>query len=101
MVADTLKDLCDIFKGSRKEGMYIYVSRVDGLDKVPQGLLDSFGTPVLVTRLMLTKNKKLARADVVKVMEDIKRQGFYLQMPPVVFALDQGMAENNKLPRGR
>jgi hypothetical protein len=50
---------------------------------------------------MLTKKKKLARADVLKVIEDIHRQGFYLQMPPVLFALDEGMAENNKLPRGR
>jgi hypothetical protein len=48
---------------------------------------------------MLTENKKLARADAMKVIEDINSQGFYLQMPPVLFALDQGMAENNKLPR--
>ena len=101
MAEDTLRILCDIFKGNRKEGMYIYVSHADGLDKIPQSLLDSFGTPILVTRLMLTKKKKLARADVLKVIEDIHRQGFYLQMPPVLFALDEGMAENNKLPRGR
>ncbi|MFQ3255854.1 MAG: hypothetical protein ACI9W7_000312, partial [Porticoccaceae bacterium] len=58
MAEDTLRILCDIFKGNRKEGMYIYVSHADGLDKVPQSLLDSFGTPILVTRLMLTKKKK-------------------------------------------
>ncbi len=101
MAEDTLRILCDIFKGNRKEGSYIYGSQDDGLDKVPQSLLDSFGTPILVTRLMLTEKKKLARADVVKVIEDIHRQGFYLQMPPVLFALDEGMVDNNKLPRGR
>ena len=100
MAEDRLRILCDIFKGNRKEGMYIYVSHADGLDKVPQSLLDSFGTPLLVTRLMLTESKKLARANTIKVMDDINSKGFYLQMPTVLFALDEGMAENNKLPRG-
>ena len=100
MAADKSRIFCDIFKGNRKEGMYLYVSHAEGLNRVPQSLMDSFGTPLLVTRLMLAENKKLARADVMKVIEDINSQGFYLQMPPVLFALDQGMAENNKLPRG-
>jgi hypothetical protein len=99
MADDKSRILCDIFKGNRKEGMYLYVSHAEGFDRVPQGLMDSFGTPLLVTRLMLTENKKLARSDAMKVIEDINSQGFYLQMPSVLFALDQGMAENNKLPR--
>ena len=65
MAEDTLRILCDIFKGNRKEGMYIYVSHADGLDKVPQSLLDSFGTPILVTLLILTNKMKLARGDVL------------------------------------
>jgi uncharacterized protein len=76
------KVLCDIYKTAKKEEMYLYVAREDGTKRVPEALLNQFGTPVLVTTMLLAETKKLARADVVKVMDDIGRQGFYLQMPP-------------------
>lgn len=76
------KILCDIYKTATKEEMYLYVSREDGFKLVPEVLLKQFGKPVLVTTMLLAATKKLARADVIKVMDDITRQGFYLQMPP-------------------
>ncbi|MDG0968677.1 MAG: YcgL domain-containing protein [Porticoccaceae bacterium] len=93
------KLLCDIYKGSKKEGMYIFVSREDGLSKVPDGLMVRFGAPLRVTTVVLTEDKKLARADAVAVIMDIKNQGFYLQMPPPLVALDSGINENSMLPR--
>lgn len=53
-----------------------------GFKRVPDALLNQFGKPVLVTTMLLAATKKLARADVIKVMDEITRQGFYLQMPP-------------------
>lgn len=76
------KILCDIYKTATKEEMYLYVSREDGFKLVPEVLLKQFGKSVLVTTMLLAATKKLARADVTKVMDDITRQGFYLQMPP-------------------
>ncbi len=76
------KILCDIYKTATKEEMYLYLSREDGFKRVPEALLMQFGKPVLVTTMLLAASKKLARADVIKVMDDIARQGFYLQMPP-------------------
>jgi len=32
--------------------------------------------------LLLTPERELAQADIKKVMDGIKMQGFYLQMPP-------------------
>ena len=35
--------VCDIYKGDRKEGMYLYVAQAEGLTKVPTSLLERFG----------------------------------------------------------
>jgi uncharacterized protein YcgL (UPF0745 family) len=77
-----VKILCDIYKTASKDEMYLYLCRAKGFKAVPEALLSSFGEPLLVTTLVLTEAKKLARADVKKVMADLTAQGFYLQMPP-------------------
>ena len=78
----TEKRLVSIYKSSRREEMYLYVDRKEGLDKVPDALLQMFGKPVHVMHLLLTGERHLARANAVDVLEAIASQGFYLQMPP-------------------
>ncbi|MGR4068897.1 YcgL domain-containing protein [Halomonas sp. LR3S48] len=76
------KLLCEIYKSSRREEMYLYVDKRQGLTEVPEALLDRFGKPVLTMTLILTPEKKLARAQVSEVMAAIRDKGFYFQMPP-------------------
>ena len=76
------KRLCEIFKSPRRDEMYLYVDRVQGLADVPEALLERFGTPVSVAVLMLSDDKSLARAKASDVRAAIASQGFYLQMPP-------------------
>lgn len=76
------KLLCNIYKSRRKEETYLYVSLADDLSRVPEVLLETFGRPELVTKMIITPERKLARADVEKVMASIREKGFYLQMPP-------------------
>jgi hypothetical protein len=97
MNTQEIRLICDIYKGSKKEGMYLYVDKKEGLGKVPDALLASFGQLALVTTLIITPSKKLARADARQVLEEIDRQGFYLQMPPTLQPLDFALAENSKL----
>lgn len=80
-----MKILCDIYKTASKDEMYLYLCRARGFKSVPEALLKSFGEPILVTTMVLTEAKKLARADVIKVMADLTAPGFYLQMPPPKF----------------
>ncbi len=77
-----MKTLCQIFKSSRQEEMYLYVDRQEGLERVPAALLAKFGDPEEVMTLVLTPQRKLARADAAEVLESISERGFYLQMPP-------------------
>lgn len=76
------KLLCNIYKSRRKEETYLYVSLKDDLSRVPETLLETFGRPELVTKLMLAEDRKLARAEAPKVLAAIEEQGFYLQLPP-------------------
>jgi len=101
---DADKCLCDVYKGNKEEEMYLFVDRRDGLDRVPAALLERFGETRLVTTLVLTPQRRLARAEAVKVLEALRDQGFYLQMPPPKhFQGDVEMADlsskNEKLPR--
>lgn len=73
---------CSIYKSSKKDEMYLYVLRADGLKQVPEALLSVFGTPRHVTDMMLSPERQLARADITQVLDKLASQGFYLQMPP-------------------
>lgn len=93
-----MKLLCDIYKSAKENEMYLYVKKQDGLERVPPLLLERFGRPVHVTTLILTAAKKLARADIDKVLEQLEINGFYLQMPPPPEAYMQAInAKNSKL----
>lgn len=83
------KVLCDVYKSRKMDEAYLYVSRKDALTRVPEALLETFGKPELAMTLMLSADKKLARAEAANVLEKMDEQGFYLQLPP---------PRENKLP---
>lgn len=90
-----MKKLCSIYRSPKEEGMYLYVDKDNDLASVPEALLKRFGQPELAMTLLLTPDKKLARADVAKVLETIEEQGFYLQMPPRPDEIMQDLRNKN------
>ncbi|MGQ4877470.1 YcgL domain-containing protein [Billgrantia sp. LNSP4103-1] len=76
------KLLCEIYRSPRKDEMYLYVDKRQGLADVPAALLERFGKPAPIMTLVLTPEKPLARAKASDVMAAIRDKGFYLQMPP-------------------
>ena len=77
-----MKIICEIYRSSKEEGMYLYVKKEEGLSRVPEELLKMFGKPQQAMVLLLTPDKKLAQANVEKVAESLEEKGFYLQLPP-------------------
>lgn len=73
---------CWIYRSSRKDELYVYLPAKDGFAELPEALRGLLGTPELVMDLDLHGDRKLARADVQKVIEGMRTQGYYLQMPP-------------------
>ncbi|MCM2132001.1 YcgL domain-containing protein [Larsenimonas rhizosphaerae] len=87
--------LCDIYKSSRRDEMYLYVVRGDSLKDLPDALREVFGPPIMVMPIMLIPDKPMARTTAVKVMTSVRQQGFYLQMPP---AKEPGMLDMYRAP---
>lgn len=77
-----MKRICSIYKSPRKREMYLYVDKREALARVPEALLSAFGVPQHAFDLLLTPERKLAREDIHKVLDNIEKQGFHLQMPP-------------------
>ncbi|MRI32365.1 hypothetical protein EOPP23_05130 [Endozoicomonas sp. OPT23] len=75
------RQLISIFKSSKKNEMYLYVNKKDQLKQVPDALMTVFGSAVHVMDMLLTPERKLARAETEQVLTDIEEKGFYLQMP--------------------
>ena len=77
------KTLVSVYKSPKRDEMYLYLNRSDALSKVPPALLQAFGEPEHVLDLVLTSDKKLARANARQVLSELEENGYYLQMPPV------------------
>lgn len=73
--------LCAIYKSKKKDGMYLYVMKRDDFSDLPDSLREAFGTPIFVMLFNLAGKKPLINADNHEVMEQIKQNGFYLQIP--------------------
>jgi uncharacterized protein YcgL (UPF0745 family) len=95
-----VKLIVSVYRSKRKEGMYLYVEQNKGLETLSEPLLKQFGVAEHAMVLVLTPEKKLANADVEKVIQAVQNEGFYLQMPPRVDQIMSEIAEkNSKMPR--
>ena len=74
--------LCTIYKSLKKADTYLYIEKRDDFSRVPKPLLETFGAAQLVMIINLSKQQKLALADINKVTAELQRCGFYLQLPP-------------------
>ena len=91
--------ICSIYRSRKKADMYLYVDKREALTRVPQALLERFGVAELAMTLLITPEKKLARAEAAKVLEAIAVQGYFLQMPPLELNEMRELAiKNSKLP---
>ena len=95
-----IKRLVEVFRSTREAGCYLYVDKKEGMARVPSALLERFGKAETAMTLMLEPTRKLASANAATILDNIRDQGFYLQMPPLpdsdMFAI---RANNNKLGR--
>lgn len=91
--------LCTIYKSLKKADTYLFVEKRDDFSRVPKVLMETFGRPEMVMILNLSGQQKLALADINKVTAELKRCGFYLQLPPPTENLLDQHLETNP-PRG-
>ena len=89
-----MRRVCQVFRSSKKEEMYLYVDKAQGLVDVPEALMTRFGEPQAVMTLLLDPERKLSRANASEVLKQIAELGYYLQMPPTAAELLRRDGEN-------
>ncbi len=68
--------------------MYLYIARPEQteefnpLDALPEAMRSAFGRATFVMDLQLSESRKLARVNVLHVMDSIQTRGFFIQVPP-------------------
>lgn len=69
----------------------MYIARLDysadkeldnPFESVPENVLQAFGKATFVMHLELHHERKLARANVLHVLDSLQTKGFFIQMPP-------------------
>ena len=73
----------DIYKSSAKEGLYIYLKSGASNENLPEELRIKVGELKQVMTLEIDSSTKLANADVLTVMKNLRDKGYYLQFPPI------------------
>lgn len=91
--------ICEVFKNTAKEGMYLYVAKSTGVKEVPEALLGMMKLQSVMT-LLVRPEASIANATGEKVLDSIAEKGFYLQMPAQEDDYMKVLADkNNKLPK--
>ena len=70
-----------IYRCSRKPDMYIYLAEEDNFSHVPKEIFNSLGIISFAMELEITLDRKLARENPEQVIENLKENGFHLQLP--------------------
>ena len=73
---------CFIYKSLKKDYLYLYIVNKDDFSKVPDALLNNFGKMEFVMDIKLSPERNLAREDAGKIINNLKEQGFFVQLPP-------------------
>ena len=79
-MSDTLD--CHIYRSKHKTGLYVYLLEKDDFKAIPESLTHRIGKLEFTFSMQLTESKKLARLDTKQVMAQLKKERFFIQLPP-------------------
>jgi len=63
---------CWIYRGSKRDGLYLYLAEAERFDQVPEAVLQAMGRLELAMELELRPGRRLARADVALVLHELE-----------------------------
>lgn len=73
---------CTVYRSRRRDFTYLFLPTGAALEDLPADLRDLFSAATPVLQLELSEQRELAQGDAVRVMENIRRDGYHLQLPP-------------------
>ncbi|GAA0915310.1 YcgL domain-containing protein [Luteibacter anthropi] len=73
---------CFVYASLRKPDTYVWLSRRDGFDLLPETLALMLGDLRFALEVELTPQRKLPHEDTQRVLDSLRDQGWHLQTPP-------------------
>ncbi len=73
---------CFVYASQRKPDTYLWLSRQDNFEVLPAPLALLLGDLRFVLEVELSAQRRLPQEDVEAVMENLRTQGWHLQLPP-------------------
>jgi len=86
---------CYIYRCSAKLDMYIYLAKENDFDCIDDSIKKKLGTLDFAMVLEIKDETKLAKEDPKKIIENLKSQGFHLQLPSET-SIEEIMARINQ-----
>lgn len=77
---------CFIYKSLKKQGVYLYLRNQDDFSCLSGALQDCLGRMEFIFSIEITPERKLASADPVAVINNLNKQGYFLQLSPALIA---------------
>ncbi len=74
-----------IYRSEHKPGAYLFLPEKDNFEDVPDELKTLLGELCFSFEFSIDENRKLVRFDASEVLTGIKKDGFFLQLPPSKF----------------
>lgn len=71
---------CYIYRSPKKENSYLYIDTENDLSKVPDVLMNVFGEPILVMKVLLDGKRQFVVGSSQDIEDKIKQDGFFVQM---------------------
>jgi len=90
-----MKTTCYIYRCSAKLDMYIYLAKENDFDCIDNSIKKKLGTLDFAMVLEIKDETKLAKEDPRKIIENLKSQGFHLQLPSET-SIEEIMARINQ-----
>lgn len=74
---------CYVYRSRRKSGSFLFLPEKDNFERVPEVLLNIFGTPEFSFDFQLDAGRKLMlKIDAAEIRRVMQENGFFLQLPP-------------------
>ena len=72
---------CFVYRSTRRADTYLLTDRGESFEHIPAELLQQLGHLEFAFEFALTPERRLARVDGQTLLEHIRRDGYYLQLP--------------------
>lgn len=73
---------CVVYRCSQQQEMYLYLRQGFTPAELPEALRGRTGRLTEVMNLELHPQRRLARVDVLRVIDELAAHGYFLQLPP-------------------